>query len=291
MNPIDRFLNGITMYRLVLYCLLGITGVAFALAGAGILGYPIASLAGSLAVLVVTGYIAHILLRRAFGSATSIESWIITILILFLILKPAGTMAEYSVLVVGAVLAIASKYIFALQNRHIFNPAAIALVVLGLLGSGEVFWWVGSKALLPVVLIAGLLIVRKTKRFHMVLTFVVVALVVSAIVRGDSLTASTLIRDVILSGPLVFFAAVMLTEPSTIPATGKDRLIFAALVGAIYGVYFDIGPLYSSPELALIVGNLFAYAVNSKQRLRLTLKAVTKLSPAVYEFAFTPDRP
>ncbi|HSH18074.1 MAG TPA: hypothetical protein VK978_01685 [Candidatus Saccharimonadales bacterium] len=291
MNPIDRFLNGITMYRLVLYCLLGITGTAFVLAGAGVLGYPIASLAGSLAVLVATGYIAHVLLRRVFGSATSIESWIITILILFLILKPAGTTAEYAVLAVGAVLAIASKYIFAVQNRHLFNPAAIALVILGLLGSGEVFWWVGSKALLPVVLIAGLLIVRKTRRFHMVLTFAVVALVVSAIVRGDSLSAGTLVRDMILSGPLVFFAAVMLTEPSTIPATAKLRIAFAALVGAVYGVNFDIGPLYSSPELALVVGNLFAYVASSKQRLRLTLKAITKLSPGVYEFAFTSDRP
>ncbi|MDF2461668.1 MAG: hypothetical protein K0S68_1071, partial [Candidatus Saccharibacteria bacterium] len=89
MNPIDSFLNRYTQYRSVLYGLIVITATAFALSAAGILNYPLLALTQSLAVILLSGLIFHYLMRWLFKSATGTESWIITALILFLILRPS----------------------------------------------------------------------------------------------------------------------------------------------------------------------------------------------------------
>jgi ferredoxin-NADP reductase len=49
--------------------------------------------------------------------------------------------------------------------------------------------------------------------------------------------------------------------------------------------------VYSSPELTLLVGNIFSYAVSPKGRRVLTLKEKTAVSTDIYHFAFTPDKP
>lgn len=291
MNLLDRMLNKLTMYMVVLYALITIGSAAGILALFGRLGYSVTSLALSLGVIGASGLAAHYLLKWAFGAATGSESWRISILILFLILRPSDSLAGLSILALASVLAVASKYVLARNARHIFNPAAIALVILGLLGSGEIFWWVGSQALLPVVAVAGFLVVRKQRRFQMVFTFLAVALVTSYLSASGNGDIANLMKGLVLSGPLIFFAGIMLTEPYTMPPTRKTQLIYASITGLLYGLHFAIGPLRSSPELALVLGNCYAYAVSYRQRLRLEFKARRKVSPGVYEFAFVPDRP
>jgi ferredoxin-NADP reductase len=82
----------------------------------------------------------------------------------------------------------------------------------------------------------------------------------------------------------------MLSEPLTTPPTKRLQVTYGALVGAIFGLQFSIGSLYSTPELALILGNIFSYLVSSKQKLKLKLEASTKLSRCVQQFSFTPDQ-
>lgn len=291
MNRIDRFLNGITMYRLVLYGLLAISGVACVLSGFDVLGYPITALVGSLATLTAVGFVFHWLLVKLFKSAPSTESWLITVLILFLILKPAESVPQYAVLALGVILATVSKYVLTYGNRHIFNPVAIALVILGLLGSGELFWWVGAQYLLPIVLAVGLLVVRKIHRFDTVLTFIAAALITYVISRGVSIDSLAYLKTIFLSGPLVFFAMIMLTEPQTSPPTRKIRLVFAVIVGILFSLPFELKPFYTSPELALVIGNLFTLFASSRRRTRLELRAMNPQGTGVYEFSFTPDHP
>ncbi len=290
MNLIDRFLNNITMYRLVLYGLSAIIGVGFVMSAVNGLGYPILALLGSIVVLLAVGFVCHRILVRIFASAPSTESWIITVLILFLILKPAENLGEYGVLTLGVILAMTSKYIFTFARRHVFNPIAIALVILGLLGSPQVFWWVGSQSLLPVVVIVGVLIVRKVRRYDMVVPFLVVATTTYIVRTGISPESLEALKSMVLSGPLIFFAAIMLTEPQTSPHTRKLRIIFAVVVGLLFGLSFAIPPIYSTPELALVIGNIFAFAVSSKQRLRLEFQGYSVQGEGIYEFSFRPDR-
>lgn len=279
------------MYRLVLYGLLLITGSALTLSAVGTLGYPLVSLTGSLAVIIMSGLTTDFLLRRAFKAASNLESWLITSLILFLILRPADDLSGYAVLALGTVIAMTSKYLLTITRKHLFNPVAIALVVLGLLGSGEVFWWVGTAALLPVVLPVGLLVAHKIRRLTMVGLFMVLALASFAWSSGLGLQPVELIRSAVLSGPLVFFATIMLTEPATATQPKYWRLAYAGVVGILYGAHINIGMLYSTPELALVLGNLLAFTINPKRRYEFTFTHRTPQGGGIVEFNFSAPKP
>src|SRR5512137_736676 len=88
MKTIDNLLNRVTMYRLVLYYLIGLLAVAVALSFAHVLAYdPFAMLFSTafiLAVCSVTNYI----FSRVFDVPANVESSIITGLILALIITP-----------------------------------------------------------------------------------------------------------------------------------------------------------------------------------------------------------
>ncbi len=59
----------------------------------------------------------------------------------------------------------------------------------------------------------------------------------------------------------------------------------------LYGTTFHIGSLlYSSPELALLLGNIFSYVVSPKQRLILYFKEKVRMSPTLFDFVFTPNQ-
>lgn len=288
---IDNFLNSITMYRLVLYGLLTISGLAITWSSLGWLSFSPISLLISLLVIWIACYVSNALLSRLFRAPTNTESATITSLILFLILLPAKTAADIQILVLAGGLAMLSKYVLAIKKKHLFNPAAVALVILGLLGMGNAIWWVGSATLLPVVALVGLLIVRKIRRFHLFLSFCLTSVVLIVITRlgGYSSPLETLIQS-FTSWPLLFFASVMLTEPLTTPPTKKLQMIYGALVGIFFSAQFQLGPLYATPELALLIGNVFVYFVSSKQKLSLRLIRRTKLADSIYDFSFEPDQ-
>jgi ferredoxin-NADP reductase len=82
----------------------------------------------------------------------------------------------------------------------------------------------------------------------------------------------------------------MLTEPLTSPTTRLLRLCFAGLIGFLCAPSIHIGSFYFTPELALIVGNLFAYAVGPRGRLVLTLDRVEEVAADTYDFVFSLPR-
>jgi glycine betaine catabolism B len=96
--------------------------------------------------------------------------------------------------------------------------------------------------------------------------------------------------EAFLSWPLIFFATVMLTEPMTSPPRHSLRIMYAVLVGVLFGSQFEFGPIFSSPELALVLGNIYAYIVSPKERLLLTLKEKRTLAADMSEFIFAPDK-
>jgi Na+-transporting NADH:ubiquinone oxidoreductase subunit NqrB len=83
-----------------------------------------------------------------------------------------------------------SKFVFAINRKHIFNPAALGAFAISLTGLGASTWWIGNKFLLPFVVVIGLLFVRKVRKFGMFASFIVVAvigLVVKAFTNGFDL--------------------------------------------------------------------------------------------------------
>ncbi len=194
------------------------------------------------------------------------------------------------VLVFASVWAIASKFIFAVGGKHVFNPAALGVALPAFLLDWPATWWVGGNLpLLPVVLIGGVLIVRKLQRIDLVVTFMAVALVTSLATAAPS-DYPSLLGEILRSSPLFFFAFVMLTEPLTAPTRRLPRLAFAAIVGFLFAPNVHIGSFYFTPELALLVGNLFAYVVSPKGRLVLTLERIEEAAADTYDFIFSSPR-
>jgi len=291
-TKIDHFLDSLTMYRLVLYYLIGLVLVALGLCATGRLPYDPIALAFSASFLVAVCWVTNMVFARVFEAPTNVESAYITGLILALIITPVATPHAIIFLGWAAVLAMASKYILAWHRQHIFNPAAIA-VAIAAIGLGQAAsWWVGNSLLLPAVIIGGLLVVRRIKRFRLVLSFLVVGVLGEMMINLFSHTSISMgAHQILLQSPLFFLAFVMLTEPATVPPTTKQQVGYGGLVGLLFLPQVHIGNVFSTPELALVVSNAIGYVVSPRIRLRLQFKQITKLTPSASDFTFTPERP
>jgi ferredoxin-NADP reductase/Na+-translocating ferredoxin:NAD+ oxidoreductase RnfD subunit len=291
MNFIDNFLNRITMYRLVLYYLFGLLAVAMVFGAFGILPYSPVAILFTTVFLLLVAWCANGLLAAAFKAHQNAESAYITALILALIITPGSpTDASFVIFLIWAgVLAMASKYILSLDKKHVFNPAAIAVLITAFAIGQSASWWVGGNLpLMAFVIIGGFLIVRKIQRFDLALTFLVAAFA-SDILTHPTVDPFTTMQKVILHTPIFFFAAIMITEPLTTPATRVWRMEYAALVGLIFSPAIHLGAIYSTPELALVIGNLFSYAVSPKGKHMLMLVKKEKAGEGIYDFSFVPE--
>lgn len=291
MKYIDKFLNAITMYRLLLYglAILALLGIGFSLTD--VLSMSPVGLIISLALLLASCWGTNELFSRLFKIPANIESSYITAFILFLIMPPVVTVFGGAVVVLVGITAMASKYVLNFYGKHVFNPAALGVFLIALGGIGAATWWIGSKVLFIPVVILGLLIARKVRRFDVFLAFVIAAVIALMIDSYFSkLPMVDVLKTAILSGPLVFFGAIMLTEPFTLPSTRALRFVYGAFVGVLYGTTVHLGIIHSSPELALLIGNIYSYMVSSKRRVILKLKEMRQMSPSLYDFAFIPNQ-
>ncbi len=278
------------MYRLVLYSTILLSVLGIVASFLGLLPYSGVGMLISLVILVATCAIVNYICGWIFSVPVNAESSYITAFILFLILPQATSVVMGLLVFLAAVVAMSSKFVFAINRKHIFNPAAIGAFVISLTGLGAATWWIGNKFLLPFVVIIGLLFVRKVRKFGMFAGFAVIAfigLIVKAFTNGFDL-GDTIIEG-FLSTPLIFFGAVMLTEPLTMPPKRNMQIVYGALVGALYSYPFNFGIVFNSPELSLLLGNVFSYFVSPKKKLLLTLKEKIQMAPLVYDFVFTTD--
>lgn len=278
------------MYRLVLYVLIGLIGVAAVLAFFHLLAFSPLGLIVSTLFLVVMCWAMNTVLAFVFHVPTNVESATITALILALILDPVQYTTDFQFLGWAAILAMSSKYILALKKKHLFNPAAIAVVITAFVMGDSASWWVGTRDMLPFVLVGGLLIVRKLRQVDMVAIFCAVVLVgvsIATLLQGSSVT--TAITHLLIQSPLFFFATIMLTEPLTEPPTKNLRRLYALGIGILFIPQVHLGPIYSTPELALVIGNVYAYVVSPKYKVLLKIQRKIKLGPGLLDFVFKPS--
>lgn len=288
---LDYLLNRITMYRLVLYFLIGLLVIAGILSLFGLVPYSIFSIALSAIFLVCICAITNIIFAKVFGAPTNVESVYITALILACVITPLRNIHDIPMLFWAGVLSMASKYMFARHNKHFFNPVGIALVMTAFGFGQSANWWMGNAYMMPFVLVGGLAITRKTTREYMVATFFVVALLAIlgfSLVRGSDLLSAA--KTTFLHSSYLFFGFIMLTEPLTTPPRKNLQMMYAALVGLMFPPQFHIFSLYSTPELALVAGNIFSYIVSPKEKLVLKLSEKIQLAPDIIDFVFKPTR-
>ena len=295
---IDDLLNRITMYRLVLYELLTLMAIAAIFGAFGMLPINPLELIVSAVIILTACWIVNIVFARVFRVPANNDSFYITAFILTLIISPisfssaagASFWAGFAFLVWASIFAMASKYILAINKKHIFNPAAIAVVLTGFFLNQYASWWVcGNLPMLAFILIGGFLVVRKIQRFDLVLAFLAVSLASIAFTSLSFGNPLSTILKVIVHTPLLFFASIMLTEPFTTPPTRPLRIAYGALIGALFSPAIHIGSIYSTPELALVVGNIFSFAASPKGKYILKLREKKEVAANVHDFSLAPD--
>ena len=292
---IDDFLDRITMYRIVVFELLGLLAVAVVCAYLHLIPYQPLAIVFSTAFITAVCWIANLAAARVFRAPTNVESFYITALILALIVAPPSSPTDgayFSLAIWGSVWAMASKYLFAIRNKHLFNPAAFGVALTALTLNQTADWWVGTPVLFPFILVGGWLVIRKIRRADLIAGFLVSS---SVFILGyaalHGLADASFVARTFTATPILFFASVMLTEPLTTPPTRGLRVLYGALVGALFSPWIHLGSVYSTPELALLAGNVFSYAVSPKIKLILTLKKKVKESENTMDLLFEPDRP
>ncbi len=287
---IDDLLNRITMYRLVLYYLIFLLTIAFLMSVVGALSYDPFALLVSIAFLLAVCVIVNRLFAATFGIPANVESVYISALILTLILTPIRSLNDLWFFGWAALWAMASKYILAIKGKHIFNPVAFAVALTYFTVNQSASWWIGNGWMAPFVLLGGLLVVRKIGRFDLVLSFLITALTIVLITALFSNNFIATINNVVLSSPILFFGFIILTEPLTTPSTRSKRIYYGILVGFLFAPQFHLGSFYITPEVAILVGNIYSYFVSPNTRLVLRLKELARISPDTYEFIFTAPR-
>lgn len=289
-SSLKRLIDRTTMYRLVLYYLLVLLGAAAVFGALGVLPYGTLNILASASILVASSWIANGLIARYFGVPTSHESSIITALIIALIIPPVSLGDTPGLLALGviAIWAMASKYLIGWGNKHVFNPAAFAVALAAFaLGMPGTWWVAGSLALLPFVFGGGIFVVGKLRRWDLALSFFASALIAIAATSLDPVAS---LQATVLHSAFFFLAFAMLTEPLTMPPSRALRIWYGAIVGILFAPAAHIGSFYFSPELALLAGNAYSFAVSPKGRYALSLVGRTKIANGIYEFAFQSAR-
>jgi ferredoxin-NADP reductase len=270
-----------------LYGLFVLTGLSILLGFIGLVPFSGLHLIYTFFTLTIVCYSTNELFGRLYKVQLNVESSSITALILFLVVFPVSDFSSFMLVALAGFIAMASKYILAINKKHVFNPVAISLVLLGVFGSGVGAWWIGSDVLLIPTAILGFLVLRKIRKFQMFFVFLVTAIISIFVTRYSSeVDVLSLFKEIFVSWPIIFFGTIMFTEPLTTPPSKKLQFGYAFIVGSIFGMQLHWGSLYTTPELALVIGNIFSYIVSPRARLVLTLIRKDKLTSDVYDFVF-----
>lgn len=292
LKPLDDFLNGITMYRLVFYCLLGLIILGAIFCFTGLLHFNGWSFLLSVAFLTLICWLTNTVLAKFFHAPTNLESVYISAFILSLIINPARNIWDFGFLFWVAVLTIASKYVIALHKKHLFNPVALGVYLTSFLGIGVASWWIGQSVMLPFVVVVAILVIRKVNRTDLTFGFMLAALcTILALNHLRGFESWPTLLKTVQDSPWLFFTAIMLTEPLTTPPSKFKRLIYGVVVGILFAPQLHIGGWSSTPETALLLGNVFAYLVSPKSKWMLTLKEKVQIAPQMWDYIFTPDSP
>ncbi len=169
------------------------------------------------------------------GRVPPLQSAYISGVSLSLLLRPTGGLAWP--FVVGAALAIGSKYVLRYRGRHLWNPSNLGIALLLLLAPNRVAILsheLGNDLVVNAVIWGlGLLIAARARVLHVSATYAL-AFVTLAAGRAWLLGAPLLAELAPITGPmyqlLVFF---MLTDPRTTVRSRRGRILTVLVVALV----------------------------------------------------------
>lgn len=269
----------ITMYRLVLYALLSIAAMGTVLMFIGQLSFSPLLFILTLAVSTGLAYGSNRLFGWLFGVKPHAESALITGLILSLLFTPPVDLIGFIRFGLVVIIAMASKYIIAVRGRHMFNPAAIAIVIASVSGLAYAGWWIATPAMIPVTVLAAAAILYRVKKLSMAGLFLGAAIISLAVQGTDPVTA-------LVSWPLLFVAGIMLSEPLTLPPKARQQFAVAIMVGILMTIPLHYGRITMTPALAIVAGNAAGWWFGQRRAVKLRYIGKRQMGADIYDFSF-----
>jgi Na+-transporting NADH:ubiquinone oxidoreductase subunit NqrB len=168
------------------------------------------------------------------GKVVNLLSAYISGISLTLLLKPQG--GALWPFVLGAFLAISSKYVLRYRDNHLWNPTNFAVAALLLLAPDRVsvlsHQFGNDLTTNLVIWVFGLIIAARVGVLHITLTYVASFLLLNA-ARAMALGQPVLPEIAPITGPMYqLFVFFMITDPRTI-VRGKQRQIVVAVAIAV----------------------------------------------------------
>jgi Na+-transporting NADH:ubiquinone oxidoreductase subunit NqrB len=197
---------------------------------------------------IITQFIGCYFFNKSYSS---VKSALITSLGLILLLK--GN--HYYDYMIAGFIAIASKFLLKINDKHIFNPANIGIVASMLLTGNT--WispgqWGNAAILIFLVGSLGLTVVMKVGKLDTTLGFMIVFL---SLEFGRNIIYKDWPIDFFIhqisNGSLLLFSFFMITDPVSTPSHKYARVLWAGCIGVIAFVLSNFYFVTTAPLWAL----------------------------------------
>ena len=288
------------MYRVITVSLVALVGLSALMSGLGLVGFSPLGILVTAALAITSTWLVSALGSLLGKFPLHHESSVITGLLITLIVPPTLEARDIIGASVAGALAGASKWLIAPHRRHVLNPAATGVLIASLLGLTVGFWWVATPWLTPLIILAGGIVAFRSGHLSTAGWFLALALpllIGRLLLAGEPLGPTLWLA--LTSYPLLFMGLFMVTEPLTMATRRFDRFLVAVAMAIPAALPFglNVGPVSvtSSPELALVIGNVVAWSTTSLRAVRrqagLAVHEVIDITDTVREYRFTADRP
>jgi enediyne biosynthesis protein E5 len=166
------------------------------------------------------------------GRVVNLQSAYISGISLTLLIKPQG--AALWPFVIGAFLAISSKYVLRYRDNHLWNPTNFAITVLLLAAPDRVsvlsHQFGNDVATNLVIWTFGLIIAARVGVLHITLTYIISFLALGA-VRALASGLPVLPELAPITGPMYqLFVFFMITDPRTVVKGKRKQIVVAVLI-------------------------------------------------------------
>ncbi|MDQ6670913.1 MAG: RnfABCDGE type electron transport complex subunit D [Chloroflexota bacterium] len=167
-----------------------------------------------------------------------------------------GPETHWAVTACLGILATISKHLLATRRWHIFNPAALALIVsIPLFGTAQSWWGALPDLAWPFVLVllgGGALVVDRINKFPLVLSFTGTYFGLFTLAAlGNPTAVAEMFRAPFVQSAL-FMGLFMLTDPPTSPSRYADQI----WIGVLVGITTCVAQLLGAGQAYLLIGLL-----------------------------------
>jgi Na+-translocating ferredoxin:NAD+ oxidoreductase RnfD subunit len=196
------------------------------------------------AAVLAAGIVDLVILRLRNGAWEYPSGAVLTAMIVAMVMR---AQEPWVVPAAASVVAVLSKYVIRTRQANVFNPAALALVLMVYLMPHGQSWW-GALPDVPlwlraVLLLGGLYLTSRVNKLPLVLVFLGVyfCLFTATAFLGDARHVAEIFRSPDIDAVL-YFTLIILTDPPTSPPKYQGQWVFGIIAAVVsYAVFMILG--------------------------------------------------